>query len=239
MDPIKARYARRTSARTLGEIVDDADVFLGVSAGGVLKREMVKRMAKDPLILALANPSPEIAPEDAKAVRPDAIIATGRSDYPNQVNNVLCFPYLFRGALDVGATSINEEMKSAAVLAIADLAHAEMSDVVAAAYRGQRLEFGPDYLIPTPFDPRLIERVAPAVAKAAMEGIATRLRIDFEAYRQRRGLMPPWVVFSLISLLRRHPLDIIRISVRTPQGLLEKGLAQSLKRSCGDDHIWL
>ena len=143
MDPIKARYARATSARTLGEIVDGADVFLGVSAGGVLKPEMVKRMAKDPLILALANPNTEIAPEDAKAVRPDAIIATGRSDYPNQVNNVLCFPFLFRGALDVGATSINEEMKSAAVLAIAGLAHAEMSDVVAAAYRGQRLEFGP------------------------------------------------------------------------------------------------
>ena len=186
MDPIKARYARPTSARTLGEIVDDADVFLGVSAGGVLKREMVKRMAKDPLILALANPDPEIAPEDAKAVRPDAIIATGRSDYPNQVNNVLCFPYLFRGALDVGATSINEEMKSAAVLAIADLAHAEMSDVVATAYRGQRLKFGPDYLIPTPFDPRLIERVAPAVAKAAMDsGVATRPIADLEIYRQR------------------------------------------------------
>ena len=147
---------------------------------------MVKRMAKNPLILALANPDPEIAPEDAKAVRPDAIIATGRSDYPNQVNNVLCFPYLFRGALDVGATSINEEMKSAAVLAIADLAHAEMSDVVATAYRGQRLKFGPDYLIPTPFDPRLIERVAPAVAKAAMDsGVATRPIADLEIYRQR------------------------------------------------------
>jgi malate dehydrogenase (oxaloacetate-decarboxylating)(NADP+) len=186
MDPIKARYARSTSARTLGQIVDGADVFLGVSAGGVLKPEMVKRMAKDPLILALANPNPEIAPEDAKAVRPDTIIATGRSDYPNQVNNVLCFPYLFRGALDVGATSINEEMKSAAVLAIADLAHAEMSDVVATAYRGQRLKFGPDYLIPTPFDPRLIERVAPAVAKAAMDsGVATRPIADLEIYRQR------------------------------------------------------
>ena len=186
MDPIKARYARPTSARTLGDIVEGADVFLGLSAGGVLKPDMVKRMARDPLILALANPTPEIAPEEAKAVRPDAIIATGRSDYPNQVNNVLCFPFLFRGALDVGATTINEEMKSAAVRAIAELAHAEMSDVVAAAYGNQRLEFGPDYLIPTPFDPRLIERIAPAVAKAAMDsGVATRPLNDIEAYRQR------------------------------------------------------
>jgi malate dehydrogenase (oxaloacetate-decarboxylating)(NADP+) len=186
MDPIKARYARPTSARTLGDIIEGADVFLGLSAGGVLKPEMVKRMAQDPLILALANPTPEIAPEDAKAVRPDAIIATGRSDYPNQVNNVLCFPFLFRGALDVGATTINEQMKSAAVRAIAELAHAEMSDVVATAYGDQRLEFGPNYLIPTPFDPRLIERIAPAVAKAAMDsGVATRPLVDFEAYRQR------------------------------------------------------
>src|SRR5207247_137484 len=158
----------------------------GASAGGVLKPEMVKRMARDPLILALANPTPEIAPEDAKAVRPDAIIATGRSDYPNQVNNVLCFPFLFRGALDVGATTINEQMKSAAVRAIAELAHAEMSDVVAAAYGDQRLEFGPNYLLPTPFDPRLIKRIAPAVAKAAMDsGVATRPLADLEAYRQR------------------------------------------------------
>ncbi|MBV8324456.1 MAG: NADP-dependent malic enzyme [Hyphomicrobiales bacterium] len=186
MDPIKARYARPTSARTLGDIVEGADVFLGLSAGGVLKPDMVKRMARDPLILALANPTPEIAPEEAKAVRPDAIIATGRSDYPNQVNNVLCFPFLFRGALDVGATTINEEMKSAAVRAIAELAHAEMSDVVSAAYGNQRLEFGPDYLIPTPFDPRLIERIAPAVAKAAMDsGVATRPLNDIEAYRRR------------------------------------------------------
>src|SRR5512132_2962684 len=186
LDPIKARYARPTSARTLGDIIEGADVFLGLSAGGVLKPDMVKRMARDPLILALANPTPEIAPEDAKAVRPDAIIATGRSDYPNQVNNVLCFPFLFRGALDVGATTINEAMKSAAVRAIAELAHAEMSDVVATAYGDQRLEFGPNYLIPTPFDPRLIERIAPAVAKAAMEsGVATRPLADLEAYRQR------------------------------------------------------
>jgi malate dehydrogenase (oxaloacetate-decarboxylating)(NADP+) len=186
MDPIKARYARPTTARTLGDIVEGADVFLGLSAGGVLMPDMVKRMAKDPLILALANPTPEISPEDAKAVRPDAIIATGRSDYPNQVNNVLCFPFLFRGALDVGATTINEQMKSAAVRAIAELAHAELSDVVATAYGDQRLTFGPNYLIPTPFDPRLIERIAPAVAKAAMDsGVATRPLADFEAYRQR------------------------------------------------------
>jgi malate dehydrogenase (oxaloacetate-decarboxylating)(NADP+) len=186
MDPIKARYARPTSARTLGNIIEGADIFLGLSAGGVLKAEMVKRMARDPLILALANPNPEIAPEEAKAVRPDAIIATGRSDYPNQVNNVLCFPFLFRGALDVGATAINEEMKLAAVRALAGLAHAEMSDVVAAAYGERRLEFGPEYLIPTPFDPRLIERLAPAVAKAAMDsGVALRPLSDLAAYRQR------------------------------------------------------
>jgi malate dehydrogenase (oxaloacetate-decarboxylating)(NADP+) len=186
MDPIKARYARPTSARSLGDVIDGADVFLGLSAGGVLKPDMVKRMGRDPLILALANPNPEIAPEEAKAVRPDAIIATGRSDYPNQVNNVLCFPFLFRGALDVGATAINEEMKSAAVRAIAELAHAEMSDVVAAAYGERRLEFGPEYLIPTPFDPRLIERIAPAVAKAAMDsGVASRPLDNLEAYRQR------------------------------------------------------
>ena len=186
MDTIKARYARDTTARKLGEIVDGADIFLGLSAGGVLTPDMVKRMAKDPLILALANPTPEIMPEAAKAVRPDAIIATGRSDYPNQVNNVLCFPFLFRGALDVGATAINEEMKAAAVQAIADLAHAEVSDVVALAYGEKRLTFGPDYLIPTPFDPRLIERIAPAVAKAAMDsGVATRPLTDLEAYCQR------------------------------------------------------
>ena len=186
MDPIKARYARKTSARTLGEIVDGADIFLGLSAGGVLKPDMVRRMARDPLILALANPDPEIMPEEARAVRPDAVIATGRSDYPNQVNNVLCFPFLFRGALDVGATAINEQMKSAAVRAIAELAHAEVSDVVASAYGEKRLTFCRDYLIPTPFDPRLMERIAPAVAKAAMDsGVATRPLDDLEAYRQR------------------------------------------------------
>jgi len=186
MDSIKARYARDTTARRLADIIEGADIFLGLSAGGVLTPDMVKRMAKDPLILALANPTPEIMPEAAKAVRPDAIIATGRSDYPNQVNNVLCFPFLFRGALDVGATTINEDMKASAVQAIAELAHAEVSDVVALAYGEKRLTFGPDYLIPTPFDPRLMERIAPAVAKAAMDsGVAARPLTDLEAYRHR------------------------------------------------------
>ena len=184
MDPNKARYARDTQARTLGEIVAGADVFLGLSAGGVLKPEMVKEMADKPLILALANPTPEILPEDAKAVRPDCVIATGRSDYPNQVNNVLCFPFIFRGALDVGATTINEEMKLATVHAIAELAHAEQSDIVATAYGEKGLSFGPEYLIPKPFDPRLIVIIAPAVARAAMEsGVATRPIVDCDAYR--------------------------------------------------------
>src|SRR5687768_17529440 len=163
MDPIKARYAKETKARTLAEVMPGADVFLGLSAGGVLKPEMVKGMAKRPLILALANPEPEILPESAKAARPDAILATGRSDYPNQVNNVLCFPFIFRGALDVGATQVNEAMKVAAVHAIAALAQAEQSDIVASAYGGDEdLRFGPDYLIPRPFDPRLITEIAPA-----------------------------------------------------------------------------
>ena len=185
MDDQKARYARPTSARTLGEIIDGADVFFGLSAAGVLKPEMVARMARRPLILALANPDPEIRPEDAKSVRPDAIIATGRSDYPNQVNNVLCFPFIFRGALDVGATTINEAMKLAAVRAIADLAQAEQSDVASAAYGAQDLRFGPDYLIPRPFDPRLMTKVAPAVAEAAIRsGVATRPLGDIDAYRR-------------------------------------------------------
>jgi malate dehydrogenase (oxaloacetate-decarboxylating)(NADP+) len=186
MDPEKARYARETGARTLGDIVPGADVFLGLSAGGVLKPEMVEGMARDPLILALANPEPEIRPEAALAVRPDAILCTGRSDYANQVNNVLCFPFIFRGALDVGATTINEPMKIAATRAIAELAQAEASDIVATAYGGQSLAFGRQYLIPKPFDPRLIERIAPAVAKAAMQsGVAQRPIADLEGYRQR------------------------------------------------------
>jgi malate dehydrogenase (oxaloacetate-decarboxylating)(NADP+) len=186
MDPEKARYARDTRARTLAEIVPGADIFLGLSAGGVLKPDMIAGMAPRPLILALANPEPEIRPELAHQIRPDAILCTGRSDYPNQVNNVLCFPFIFRGALDVGATVINDAMKIAAVHAIAELTRVEASDIVASAYGGQAPQFGPDYLIPKPFDPRLIERVAPAVAKAAMDsGVATRPLDDLEAYRQR------------------------------------------------------
>jgi malate dehydrogenase (oxaloacetate-decarboxylating)(NADP+) len=187
MDPEKARFAQRTAARTLGEVIAGADVFLGLSAGGVLTQDMVRKMAARPLILALANPTPEILPEEVRAVRDDAVIATGRSDYPNQVNNVLCFPFIFRGALDVGATTITRPMEIAAVHAIAELARQEQSDVVAAAYGGiEDLAFGPEYLIPKPFDPRLIVKIAPAVAKAAMEsGVATRPIADLEAYGQR------------------------------------------------------
>jgi malate dehydrogenase (oxaloacetate-decarboxylating)(NADP+) len=185
-DESKAPYAQKnTNARTLADAVNGADVFLGCSAPGVLTAEMVKTMADKPIILALANPEPEIRPELAKAVRPDCIIATGRSDYPNQVNNVLCFPYIFRGALDCGATKITEAMKLACVRQIADLAKADISEEVANAYAGKELVFGPDYLIPTPFDSRLILRIAPAVAKAAAEsGVATRPITDFDAYRQ-------------------------------------------------------
>ncbi len=186
MDPRKARYARETNARTLDDVIGDADVFLGLSAPRVLKPAMVAKMGKAPLILALANPTPEILPEEVKAVRPDAIVATGRSDYPNQVNNVLCFPFIFRGALDVGATTINEAMKVAAVRAIADLAMQEPSDIVVSAYGGEPPAFGRDNLIPKPFDPRLITEIAPAVARAAMEsGVATRPIKDFDAYHDR------------------------------------------------------
>ena len=186
LDASKARYAQETSARAMGEVMPGADVFLGLSTKGVLKPEMVKTMAANPLILAMANPDPEILPEDAKAVRGDVIIGTGRSDYPNQVNNVLCFPFMFRGALDVGATTINEAMKIAAVKAIAELAHAEQSEVVTAAYGTEELAFGPEYLIPKPFDPRLILKVAPAVAQAAMDsGVATRPIADMDGYRQQ------------------------------------------------------
>ncbi len=184
MTPTKAEYAVADSgARTLDEVIGGADIFLGCSGPKALTPEMVQKMAQDPLILALANPEPEIMPPLAKQVRPDAIICTGRSDFPNQVNNVLCFPFIFRGALDVGATAINEEMKLAAVHAIAELAHAEQSEVVASAYGDQDLSFGPDYIIPKPFDPRLIVKIAPAVAKAAMDsGVATRPIQDFDAY---------------------------------------------------------
>ncbi len=186
MDPRKSRYARDTNARTLDDVIGDADVFLGLSAPRVLKPAMVAKMGKSPLILALANPTPEILPEEVKAVRPDAIVATGRSDYPNQVNNVLCFPFIFRGALDVGARTINEAMKVAAVRAIADLAMQEPSDIVVAAYGGEPPAFGPENLIPKPFDPRLITEIAPAVAKAAMEsGVATRPIRNFDSYRDQ------------------------------------------------------
>ena len=185
LDPDKARYARDTEKRSVAEIVDGADVFLGLSAGGILKAEMVSTMAERPIILALANPYPEIMPEDAKAVRPDAIIATGRSDYPNQVNNALCFPYIFRGALDVGAREINEEMKLACVRAIAKLARMEASDL-GSAYGGEIPKFGDEYLIPRPFDPRLIEVIAPAVAKAAMDsGVASRPLANVAEYEEK------------------------------------------------------
>jgi malate dehydrogenase (oxaloacetate-decarboxylating)(NADP+) len=216
MDPEKTRFAQPTDARTLGEVIGGADVFLGLSAGGVLTQSMVLKMAARPLILALANPTPEILPEEVKAVRTDAVIATGRTDYPNQVNNVLCFPFIFRGALDVGATTITRQMELAAVKAIAELARQEQSDVVAAAYGDiDGLAFGSDYLIPKPFDPRLIVKIAPAVAKAAMEsGVATRPIADLDAYEQRLlqfvyhggTLMQP-----IFAAARRAPLQHSRI----------------------------
>jgi malate dehydrogenase (oxaloacetate-decarboxylating)(NADP+) len=186
MDEDKIQFAQPTAARTLADVIAGADVFLGLSAGGVLKPEMVRSMAAKPLILALANPTPEILPEEVKTVRDDAIIATGRTDYPNQVNNVLCFPYIFRGALDAGATTITDAMEIAAVHAIAELAQAEQSEVVAAAYAGEQLVFGAEYLIPKPFDPRLMMKIAPAVAQAAVDsGVATRPIADMAAYRER------------------------------------------------------
>ena len=186
MDDDKIQFAQATAARTLGEVIAGADIFLGLSAGGVLKPDMVRKMAARPIIFALANPTPEILPDEVKAVRDDAIMATGRTDYPNQVNNVLCFPYIFRGALDAGASTITVEMEIAAVHAIADLAQAEQSEVVALAYVGEKLAFGPEYLIPKPFDPRLMIKIAPAVAKAAADsGVALRPITDFDAYRER------------------------------------------------------
>jgi malate dehydrogenase (oxaloacetate-decarboxylating)(NADP+) len=186
MDPEKDRFVQKTDARTLADVIEGADVFLGLSAAGVLKKEMVAKMAAKPLIFALANPDPEILPEDVKAVRDDAIVATGRTDYPNQVNNVLCFPFIFRGALDSGATTITRAMELAAVHAVAELARAEQSEVVSAAYGSGSLSFGPEYLIPKPFDPRLIVKIAPAVAKAAAEsGVATRPISDLDAYVDR------------------------------------------------------
>ncbi|MET0918485.1 MAG: NADP-dependent malic enzyme, partial [Burkholderiales bacterium] len=223
MDEYKARYAKQTDARSLGEAIEGADVFLGLSAGGVLKPEMVERMAPNPLILALANPNPEILPEVAKAARSDVIIATGRSDYPNQVNNVLCFPFIFRGALDVGATRITSEMEVAAVHAIAELAQAEQSEIVARAYGDRPEGFGPDYLIPRPFDPRLIERIAPAVASAAMQsGVATRPIADLEAYR---GQLTQYVYHSgifmrpLFSKAKHDPKRIVYAEAEDPRVL--------------------
>jgi len=214
MDLSKARYAQDTPARTLADVMAGADIFLGLSAAGVLKTEMVVSMARDPIILAMANPTPEISPEEALAARPDAIIGTGRSDYPNQVNNVLCFPFIFRGALDVGATTINEAMKLAAVRAIAELAHAEIPEIVAQAYGAVGLRFGAHYLIPKPFDPRLIEVVAPAVAKAAMDsGVATRALDSMEAYRQRLARF----VYQSSSAMQPVFAAAKRLSERTPK----------------------
>jgi malate dehydrogenase (oxaloacetate-decarboxylating)(NADP+) len=238
MDPNKERYARETKARTLGDIVPGADVFLGLSAGGVLKPEMVRQMGTQPLILAMANPIPEIMPEEAKAVRPDAIIGTGRSDYPNQVNNVLCFPFIFRGALDVGATTINEEMKLATVRAIAELTHAEIPDVVATAYGAAGLRFGPEYLIPKPFDPRLIERICPAVAKAAMDsGVATRPLKDLDAYRTRLRRFVYQTGSSMepvFDVARKAPKRVLYAEgedervLRAAQVVIDEGLARPI-----------
>jgi len=241
MDPDKERFAQDTPHRSLAEVIPDADIFLGLSAGGVLKPEMVAKMAPNPLILALANPNPEILPEDAKAVRSDVIIATGRSDYPNQVNNVLCFPYMFRGALDCGASTITREMEIAVVHAIADLAHAEQSDIVASAYGIANLSFGPEYLIPMPFDPRLLTHIAPAVAKAAMDGgVATRPIADLAAYAEsleqfvyRSGsFMKP-----LFQVAKSAPAELKRIVyaegedervLRAVQVVVDEGLARPI-----------
>jgi malate dehydrogenase (oxaloacetate-decarboxylating)(NADP+) len=238
MDEDRARYARETKARTLAEIVQGADVFLGLSAGGVLKPEMLASMAKKPIILALANPTPEIMPDDALRVRPDCVIATGRSDFPNQVNNALCFPYIFRGALDVGATTINEAMKVACVHAIAELARREGSDIAARAYGGKPPHFGADYLIPQPFDPRLLVQLAPAVAKAAMEsGVATRPIQDLRAYSDklmqfvfRTGL----VMKPVFERAKNDPKRVVYAEgeeetvLRAVQTVVDEGLAKPI-----------
>lgn len=238
MDPYKGAFAQKSDKRTLGEAIEGADVFLGLSAGGVLKPEMCKKMADNPLILALANPNPEIMPDLAREARPDAMICTGRSDFPNQVNNVLCFPYIFRGALDVGATAINDEMKMAAVKAIAELAREPSSDIVARAYGGQASTFGPTYLIPSPFDQRLILRIAPAVAKAAMDsGVATRPIEDMRAYKDklsrfvfRSGL----IMKPVIAAAMENPQRVIFADgedervLRAAQVLVEDGIAKPI-----------
>ena len=236
MNPYKARYARRTDARSLGDVIGGADVFLGLSAPDVLTGEMVARMADRPLILALANPQPEIAPEAAKAARPDAIIATGRSDYPNQVNNVLCFPFIFRGALDVGATTVNDRMELACVDAIADLALRESADEVASVYREESLRFGPEYLIPKPFDPRLMVEVSLAVAKAAMaSGAASRPIEDLEAYRRRLqsfGHRTSMFMQPVVEVARKERERLVfaegenDVVLRTVQSVVDEGIAR-------------
>ncbi len=238
MDRWKEAYAQATDARTLDDVIDGADIFLGLSAPGVLKPEMAARMAEHPIIMALANPVPEIMPEEAKKVRPDAIICTGRSDYPNQVNNVLCFPYIFRGALDVGATSINEEMKIACVKALADLAQAEPSEVVAKALGGEAPAFGPDYLIPSAFDPRLILEIAPAVARAAMDsGVATRPLEDFKAYCEdltRFVFRSGMIMKPIFQRAQQNPARLIYSDgedervLRAVQVVVDEGLAQPI-----------
>ena len=238
LDESKLRYCQRTDARTLADVVQGADVFLGCSAPGVLSAEMVLSMADKPIILALANPEPEIRPELAKAARPDCIVATGRSDYPNQVNNVLCFPYIFRGALDCGATKITEEMKLACVREIAALAKAELSDEVAAAYAGQELAFGPDYIIPKPFDVRLILRIAPAVAKAAAEsGVATRPIADLDAYRDslsRFVYQTGMFMRPVFAAAKRRPARVVYAegederTLRAVQVVLDEGIAKPI-----------
>jgi malate dehydrogenase (oxaloacetate-decarboxylating)(NADP+) len=236
MDPDKQRFAKDTRARTLDEVIGGADVFLGLSAGGVLKPAMVKKMAERPLILALANPEPEIDPQLARQARPDCVIATGRSDFPNQVNNVLCFPFIFRGALDVGATTINTEMELAAAQAIADLAQAETSEQVALAYGIETISFGPDYIIPKPFDPRLIARVAPAVAQAAMSsGVATRPLADLDAYRESltRFVYHSGVIMQpLFTAAKKQPRRVVYAEgedervLRAAQIVVDEGLAR-------------
>ena len=238
MDRWKAAYAQDTDKRTLGEVIDDADIFLGLSAPNVLKPEMVARMKSPPIILALANPVPEIMPEAAREVAPDAIIATGRSDYPNQVNNVLCFPFIFRGALDVGAREINEAMKTACVKALADLALAESSEVVAKAYGSEPRGFGPDYLIPRPFDPRLMLELAPAVAKAAMDtGVADRPITDFEAYTQKLSefvFRSGMIMKPVFERARADPKRVVYAEgedwrvLRAAQVTLDEGLARPI-----------
>ncbi len=240
-DDSKAPFAQKTELRTLADVVDGADVFLGCSAAGVLTQDMVKTMARSPVILALANPEPEIRPELAKAVRPDCIIATGRSDYPNQVNNVLCFPYIFRGALDCGATKITEAMKLACVRQIADLAKADISEEVANAYAGKELVFGSEYLIPTPFDSRLILRIAPAVAKAAEEsGVAARPIKDMEAYRQQLSrfvYQTGMIMRPVFSAAKAVPPQAKRVAyaegedervLRAVQVVVDEGLARPI-----------